>query len=155
MYSTDPNDPNLEQRTLPIGAVVSREQAQTEIEGWLDFRKTPAAERAQKADDIESLVNAVMYGQISINPDTKVITQKLDFPIEGEKGAADVTEIRHRPRVRTGEFNRAMEGVNVKSLLGGITTATVAAITGLPSLVIEKLDSQDTKISRTIASFFM
>lgn len=130
---------------------IAKDIAAQEVQGWLDFKKIKEKKQESYKDQIEVLVDAVSEGTLEINPETKNITQNLDFPIGSEM---KVSKLEYKPRLTVGEIQSHMGGVKATDADGRIT-AYVAALTNQPKELIKKLDTEDNSIAQSIAIFFL
>ena len=129
---------------------VTKEQAQSEVEAWLDYKKIGSKKRESQEAQIETLVDAVAEGDLVLNED-KSFTQKLKFEV-GEE--IKILELKYRPRLDMSTIHSKLDGV--KSSDGdGRVLAYVAALTGQVKSVIKKLDSEDYSVAQSIAIFFL
>lgn len=127
---------------------VDIDTATADITRWLDFKKVSEKKRETKADAIDSLIDSVCEGNLTVGEDC-VLKQKLIYPFDGE---LKVLELTFKNRLRVDE-------VKVKSNASedafAFITPYVSALTGLPIGVIKKMDMEDFKIAQSIANFFM
>jgi hypothetical protein len=121
------------------------------VQKWLDLKRIPAAKRETQKEAINSLIEAVSNGDISI-ADDGVITQKLIFPIT--IGGGELSELTYKPRLTVGEYKAHTANVKAGDFDGRIM-AYVRALTKLQVEVIDRLDTADTSIATSIAIFFM
>lgn len=133
---------------------VSPELAKKEVANWLDAKRIAPNKRARYADQIESLECAVMYGQVTINSDDRVINHHLAFPIQDSTGVEVLAKLEYKPRLRTEEIQQRLKGVS-SSDGSGIVAAVVSALTGQPAAMIGKLDTEDSTIAQSVAVFFL
>jgi hypothetical protein len=131
-------------------AKVSKEVAGSEIERWLDYKKSSEAQRVSYADQIEQLSNAIESGDLVLNEDFS-FTYKLKFDTGGEE---PVKELKFKPRISIGSLQKSLEGVKTSDADGRIT-AYIAALTGQPKGVIRALDTADYSIPQAIVVFFL
>lgn len=129
------------------------EQAEKEINEWLDNKKINAKKRIEKKENIDTLIGAMEEGSISIESDG-TITQKLKIGTTGEDGQPGVTELKFKPRLKVSTVQVCLKG----AALGdgyGVIIALAAALTGEPKNVIKDLDTEDFSVGSAIASFFL
>lgn len=129
---------------------ISYELASAEVEKWLSKNRIKASKRKASEPVIESLIEAVMYGQIVFD-ENLVITQNLDFPL-GED--ASVKTFTYKERITKKEVDDKLSVMKNKDGSASIT-AYVAALTTQPVGIIDKLDTRDYSISQSIAVFFI
>lgn len=132
-------------------AVVSREVAQHEIDGWLEYKKVPERKRESFKDSVDALVDAVSDGCLSVDGDTHVITQTLKFPVGSE---VHVDKLDWKPRLSVSNVHTHLQGVKATDADGRVL-AYMAALTGKPKEVIRSLDTEDYSIGQAIAIFFL
>jgi len=133
--------------------VISEAAAVAEVTAYLDAKRVKPLMRSARMGNIGILVQAVMYGEITINHETWVITHKLNFPINDQSGNIYKKELEYKFRVSLGEISEIMRNVSDSTEMGN-TKAYGAALTGLPAAVIEKLDTSDSAILASIGVFF-
>lgn len=126
------------------------DSATKEINGWLDIVGVRAKRREVCNGQIDTLVEAMQYGDISIL--NGVIKHKLVHPIT----ELDLTTLEYRNRLSIGDKQKVANGAKIEATdFGGQTTATIAALTGKGYSHISKLSMPDYKIGEAIAIFFM
>lgn len=130
---------------------LNRESAEAEVNSWLDYKKISDKKRESYKDNIESLIDAMVEGILTLDDKEKVITQGLKFPIGEEM---KVSELKYRPRITVGMVQAHMAGVKATDADGRIT-AYVAALTSQPKELIKKLDTEDNAVAQSIAIFFL
>lgn len=131
---------------------ITREMAEAEVNGWLDHKKVSAKKRDDQKDSVKALVDAIEEGHLIMNPETKVITHKLKFPLTS--GDRPIESLDYKPRLDIKTVHKAMEGVKASDADGRIL-AYVAALSSKPKAVIEKFDSEDYSICQSVAIFFL
>lgn len=131
--------------------VLPREQAEKEVNDWLDFKKMKPRRREEKKDAIEKLIEAVMDGDFVIDSETFKIKYKLSHPLKAE---VVTDELIFSPRANAGAIQGAMNDVKSDNVYETIT-AYVAVLTDKHKNVIKKLDVEDYNMANRIAIFFM
>jgi len=129
---------------------ISYELAQAEVEKWLSKNRIKSSKRKASEPVIESLIEAVMYGQLVFD-ENLIITQNLDFPL-GEDGS--LKSLTYKERITKKEVDDKLSAMKNKDGSASIT-AYVAALTLQPVAIIDKLDTRDYSISQSIAVFFI
>lgn len=129
------------------------EKAQEEVDGWLDLKQVDEKKRDSYKDSIETLVNGVMAGLLTID-DKGFITHKLKFPTEGDKESTGVTDLKYKPRLKMSSVHAALQGTKPGDA-HGMVLAYVSALTGQPKNLIKDLDTEDYSIGQAIAIFFV
>lgn len=132
------------------GPKVDRETAEAEVQKWLENKRIRGNKLESFADNIESLVECVMYGQLLIEEDFSW-THILDIPIPGD---VPMEKLSYKPRLTVQETHSKMKGVKGTDVDGRVV-ALVAALTGKPSALIGKLDTSDYSVAQNIAIFFL
>lgn len=138
------------QETPATTKAVSFEIASQDVNRWLDFKKISPKKREEKQDSIDSLVEAVQEGILRIDDDCNII-QKLSFPI-GEE--LKINELKFKPRITQGDLMSYTNNVKATDADGRIN-AYIAALSGQPKEAVKKMDTEDYKISQSIAFFFL
>jgi hypothetical protein len=129
--------------------------AKNEVEAWLNNKKVSAKKRSLQRASIETLIDAVQYGVISINHESMVITHTLNFPIKDTDGEVSLSELVFKPRTDVSEIKLRTKGLDPSDDGTGRLSAVAAALTGKAVGLIEKLDTEDTTIVQAIAIFFI
>jgi hypothetical protein len=132
---------------------VNQQLAEETIEAWLDAKKVKPKERQDKASLIEVLVDAVRYGNIAIDDNTRVITQFLDFPLTDSGGSVILSELKYNPRGGTGDL--LSKTANLKGIGMAVYIAFASTLTGQMVATLNKLDGEDFKVLQAITSFFL
>lgn len=132
---------------------VSREVALEDIHRWLDAKKVMPGKREENEKVIDTLVEEIMYGYLTVNDDC-TITQRLKWPLTGESGATTLDELIYRLRITTGTVNNNLKAL--KSQDGfSIIQAYASAVTGQPSNLLSRLDTEDARTMQAIVTFFV
>lgn len=133
--------------------VVNILTAEADVTNWLDAKKIKPAEREKNKDFINTLIDAVMYGQLSIDADTRVITQKLDFPLDDGKGNITLGTLTYQPRAAMG--NLLSKTGNLKGISMAVYIAYASTLTGEIIATLNRIDSEDFKVLQAITAFFL
>lgn len=128
-------------------SAIAKEVAEKEVNAWLDYKKIKPKQRTASAPMIEELVEAVMEGIISID-EKNVIKHKLSYPVDGL-----YSELTYKPRLTVGESLQS--SVSIGSAFDSMILSTISALTGKGTIELQKMDTEDYKISKSIAVFFM
>ncbi len=130
---------------------VSKEQAQQEVDSWLDFKKISEKKRETYQDQIDTLVSAISDGYLVLG-DNKVFTQTLRFPVEGDLGFETLD---YKPRVSAGAVQANLQRVKLTDSQG-MMMAYACALTDKPSALMKKMDqAEDWSLLQAIVIFFM
>lgn len=130
--------------------VVPIDTARKEVLSWVEFKKISEKRKSELEGVIEMLAENVSAGELSIDPGTFEITQKLKFPL-GENNATN--QLVFKPRIQGYALQDAMSGVKFNDEIGK-TFARISASTGVSVNIIKKMDSEDLAVSSNIAVFF-
>jgi hypothetical protein len=130
---------------------INREQAEKEVNAWLDHKHFSEKRRELKKDAIENLISAIEDGSLTMDPESFKITQQLLFPLKNEK---PVEQLVFLPRITVDAVQKSMGGTKADDL-HGMVKAYVCALTTQPKGVIAALDTEDYDIAQKIAIFFM
>ncbi len=136
---------------------VALEVAEKEVSGWLDLKKVNNSKRKSKKDQIETLVNAVCEGEVSINKDGTII-QTLKFaPISDTDSKEKIDPL--KSLVYKSRLSGAQRAAAMKNGSDGdwmkVIFATASALTGEMKETFASLDTEDLGIVMAIASFFL
>ena len=127
---------------------VIREVAEKEIEKWLDVKRIAPSKRESYATYTDTLINAVMDGDLVLNTDN-TFTYKLKFA-SGE-GAA-ISALKIKPRMSVYERSKATQGIKADDGEARLL-ALIAGITDQPRNIIAALDTEDASVLQAIAVF--
>lgn len=146
---------------------VAREVAEAEVTAWLDKKKILQGTRDRNQEYINTLVDALSEGIISIDGDpiegkkaestvsskepTWKIKHTLQFPFGEDKS---VRELEYLARLTDKMVKPYMVGVKADDADGRLL-GYVAALSRQPRAVLENLDSLDKKIAMSVAVFFL
>ena len=130
---------------------ITYEIAQKEIETWMDARRVSQSKRKNNESGVETLIEAVMYGQIVINEDTNQITQNLAYPLGEDES---VKTLVYKSRITQKEVQDRVSSLKSQDSLS-IISAYISALTLQPIAVLGKLDSTDYSLCQAIAVFFI
>lgn len=128
---------------------VSREVATEEVNSWLDYKKISDKKRIAQKDQIDSLVDAVCDGTLTLKAD-KTFVQELKFT-EGENA---ILKLEFKPRLKMSVIHSHLQGVKSSDADGRIG-AYIAALTNMPKSVIGTMDTEDFGVAQSIALFFL
>lgn len=130
---------------------VTREVAQKEVEGWLDYKKIRPSQRETHKDVIETLIEEVSEGTLEIDQTTFKITHNLLVPI-GESDS--LKKVDYRPRLNDNILEPFMKGVKPSDFIS-VGLAYIAALTNVNKGILSRMDSADMRIAKGIMVFFM
>ena len=128
--------------------VVSREVAAGEVDSWLDARKVRPSKREHLKNNIEELIDFMVDGIITIDPDDSFnITHKLMFPI------GDKIEFKYKSRIQNFDITNRLKTAGSDQI--SRISAYIGALSGEGVGIIGKMDTEDYEIAAVIAVFFM
>lgn len=129
---------------------VSREVAEQEINSWLEAKRISEKSREEKKDQIESLIDSIVEGDLQLQEDNSFV-HVLKFPIKGE---VEIKQLEYSARIKVATIQAHLQTVKNTDTFGMIT-AYVAALTEKPKNIIKELDTEDYRIAQAIAIFFL
>lgn len=129
---------------------VTKEIAVQEVEKWLDYKRIKQSQRDSQKAQIDVLIEAVMYGDITISDSADTIEQVLAMPVKG----LDINTLTYQSRITVMDLHKATDGVKATDFDGRLV-AYVSALTGKSPSHLKKMESEDFKIAQAIAVFFM
>jgi len=137
------------------GKKVDQESALKDFEKWIFIKKIRDQKRQENAkgkfEDV--IVSSIAEGDLSID-ENGYITQKLIFPIIDDNGNDILTELRFIPRIPVKLLNIKLKGVDASDA-DKRQVAYVSALTQVNMGILEKLDSEDSRISQAIVMYFL
>jgi len=128
--------------------VISKEQAEKEVNSWLDYKKVSAKKRESLKGNIAYLVDAMMEGSLILDPDTFVFEHTLKFPI------GSVKKLEYKPRLTLKEIQDRTQNIKTPGPIES-SIAYISALTGQPSSLIKEMDSEDNSLADYLSFFFM
>lgn len=128
---------------------IAREVAENEVKAWLDFKNIKDKKRDENQDSIDSIIDAVCDGLITIDSDF-VLTQKLMFPI-GSKG--EITQLSFKPRMKLSTVRICTQGIKTTDSLG-FAGGYISAATGEDRNIINSMEMDDFVLSQSVVIFF-
>lgn len=142
----------MEKKAQKSSRVISREQAEKEIESWLDTKRIFLSQREENQEQINYLVEAISKGILVLNQESNVLTQTLEYVMEDD--GEQITSISYKPRINDLMLKPYMVGVKASDNFA-VQNAYIACITEKNKPFISKLDSIDKKIANAIVVFFV
>lgn len=133
---------------------VSRDVAIEEINKWLNAKKISDKKREFNKENIETLVDSIVEGSLSLKEEDNVLVQNLKFPIESSDGKPAYTQLEYKPRIKMETVHLHLQNVKGSDADGRVC-AYIAALTGKPKDLIKKLDTEDYSVGTSIAIFFL
>jgi hypothetical protein len=130
---------------------IDRETAIAELDSWFEKKKIFQSQRDSQKDSVNTLIDAIQEGVLTLNKDTNVLTHTLLLPEDGEKSIKTLT---YRPRLNDVILKPFMEGNKSGSVID-MMLSYCAALTDTTKGVLARLDSADKRIANSIAVFFM
>lgn len=132
------------------GNAMTYEMADLEIRNYLKARRVKSRKIESDADTFESLVEAMMDGDITVEGD--VLKLKLSTPL-GE-GAKAIKELTFKPRVNLKAVKTHLSKYKAGDVEGRFLSYTTAA-TNVPTAALEHLDTTDWTLVIQIVGFYM
>jgi hypothetical protein len=129
---------------------IPREVAEKEINSWLDYKRIRSKKREKYKTTIENLIDAMEEGILVYNPETHELTQKLIWPIE----ELQISELVHKPRLISDQIDKSMKGADADDGTARIK-AYIKGSTGINSMTMKRLDSNDFNLSADLIVFFL
>jgi hypothetical protein len=130
---------------------IAREVAEAEIKVWLDYANVKDRARETYKEQVETLIDCVCDGTLTLNHETKILTQILNTPV-GKDGSERTLDF--KPRLRVGALQNHMRGVKAGDGDGRIL-AHVCALTSKNSELIKDMETHDYNTSSAIVIFFL
>lgn len=129
---------------------VTKEQAEIEVNEWLDFKKVGSAKRESQEEQIKALVNAIAEGDLVLN-EKKEFVQTLKVPVGVEIKIETLTYV---PRINMETVHAKLQGVKSNDADGRVL-AYIAALTGKAKSILKSMDTEDYGVAQAIAIFFL
>jgi hypothetical protein len=130
---------------------ITRELAVEEINSWLDAKKIFESRRENFKDAIETLVEAMQNGVLTLEQGGQ-FRHTLLFPIQGE--GISMTELTYKARLNRKMVNPHLKGVKPGDSEGRML-AHLQALTDAPKNILSVLDHEDERIADSILIFFI
>lgn len=132
-------------------AIIDIDEAKKEVISWLDYKKIGENKRDVNKANIDVMANAIADGNLILNPETKVLTQQLKFPIGDEMV---IKELQYRPRIDLGKVRKKMRDVTATAADDRIAVY-ICVLTSQSLDIIDRLDSEDQTLAQAIVLFFI
>jgi hypothetical protein len=126
--------------------------AGAEVKKWLDFKRVKPIKRSAYADHIGTLIQAVVYGEIEIKDDFRIV-HNLNSPILDTDGRPVYSKMEYKARITAQELNEALGKSGNESEIAN-TIAYGSALADLPVAIMRKLDTSDLSILAALSVFF-
>ena len=131
---------------------VAREVAEKEINDWLDSKKIFESDREAQKASVETLVDAIVNGVLTVNEDGNLVHTLL-FPL-GEEGKRNVTTLTYKKRLAERDTRKHLKGVSPQDVEGRMI-AYIQALTDEAAGIIGALDTTDSRIAKSVVVFFL
>jgi len=128
--------------------VISKEQAEKEVNSWLDYKKVSPKKRETLKGNIAYLVEAMMEGLLVLDSETFVFEHTLKFPV------GETKKLKYKPRLTIKEIQDRTQNIKISGPLEQ-SIAYISALTGQPSSIIKEMDSEDNTLADYLSFFFM
>lgn len=126
--------------------------ASKEVVKWLDYKKVRPVQRAVLGDKISTLIQAVMYGNLEIQPDFSIV-HNLNFPVETTDKKIALDKLTYVPRISAEKIDAALASMTSNTEIAN-TLAYGAALSGQAYGLVAKVDSSDVVIMAAVGVFF-
>lgn len=133
---------------------ITKVKAVEEINDWLKFKGIRRSVKEENESTIDDLAECMVDGLISIDPETKVITQKLTFPLVGPEGNKIASEFKFKPRVPVKALHINYKGINPKDTDAKLL-ATIETFSDESKNVLNQMDPTDYGVTQMIAVFYL
>jgi len=133
--------------------VIDPELALKEVEAFLDRKKIYPKRRATLQGAVDTIAEAIQYGQVTIAEDG-AITQELLDPIVDDKGNAVLSKISYSARIAPSIMASKIAALKSQTMEDKLLCHTMA-YSGQAAGIINKLESTDRNTCDAISLFFM
>jgi hypothetical protein len=133
--------------------MVDRNQAISEFEKWLEFKKINERKRQEMFSFEETIIDAIEEGRMTID-DKMQIELNLHFPLKNEAEEIVLGKLSFKPRIRLQELNSKLKGIKPGDGDARIV-AYMAALTSVNSGLLSKLYTEDTDVCQAICMYFL
>lgn len=132
---------------------VDNQTATMEITRWLDFKKVGEKKREDNQQFIDSLIEAVENGSVTIDEKNNLV-YTLPDPVLSDDDEPVLETLTFKPRITVKELNSKLKGVKTDDADGRIL-AYVSAITGENAGTISRMYSEHYAVCTSIVMFFL
>lgn len=140
---------------LDLKEVVSLEQAELEVEQLLDLNRVMPLKRSRLKLPIETLVEAVQYGYLSLDFKENTAVQKLQEPITDNGGSVVLSQMTIKLRVSTETLNKAVSSLKQGASQSALMLKYASIFTGEAEGIISKLCIADRDVIDSFCSLFL
>lgn len=127
------------------------EQARAEVIDWLKLCKISDSKIEKSEDVIESLTEAMQDRRLVI--DEKKVEYTLIHELKLDDGSTFLDKVNIKNRINYNAVKPYMKGIKSDDAIG-MMHAYACALIGEPMSTFTKLDTRDSGLLRSIASFF-
>lgn len=133
---------------------ITKEQAELEVESWLDCKGFDEDEKESFKGATEVLCQQFVKGILRLDEDKNII-QKLRFPIkETASGDLIFDELKHKPRVWVKDIHNQYRNLKADSEDLKIKACLLASV-DQKAIFMERLDSMDYRVASMVAGFLL
>lgn len=136
---------------IKLGKKITEELAIKEVEKWLDYKRVSDKKREESESQIETMVSAIMEGDLVVSESGNKLTHNLRFPIGNNE---EIKTLSYKARLSVKDRNRSLKGIKPTDtpeyILGHIS-----ALSDQNKALISEMDTEDHNIAQSIALFFM
>ncbi len=132
---------------------ISLDQAQQEVQSWLDYKKITDREREKMQEFEDVLIDNIVDGHLSLDEKYN-FHYNMKFPVMDEDGNEALSELTFKPRLDVLSKDKALRGVKSDDSEGR-QIAYVSALTDKAKGLLKKMDTEDNKVCTAIIMYFL
>lgn len=125
---------------------INKETATEEVNKWLDTMRITPRKRDGKTEQINKLVEMVMYGEVRFNEQGNPV-QKLEEPLPNYEELVYANRIKVDALISKGKLEGGTDAFTMTAIF-------ISAATGISVALAKKLDMKDLEVPGVILAFF-
>lgn len=133
-------------------SVITKKQAEVEINSWLSSQDISPEQREAHKLSIAKIVDGVVNGRIIVDSEKTMLTLVLKFPIG--TGEFATKELKFKSEIEVGDVQNRLVGAAPGDRYASVF-AHIAAATGEAVDVVRKMNMKDFNFADSIVVFFM
>lgn len=125
---------------------INKETATEEVNKWLDIMRITPRKRDGKTEQINKLIEMVMYGEVRFSEQGNPI-QKLEEPLPNYEELVYANRIKVDGLISKGKLESSTDAFTTTCIM-------ISSATGISVALAKKLDMKDLEVPSVILSFF-
>jgi hypothetical protein len=125
---------------------INKDTATEEVSKWLETMRIAPRKRDGKTEQINKLIEMVMYGEVRFNEQGNPV-QKLEEPLPNYEELVYANRIKVDGLISKGKLESSADAFTTTCIM-------ISSATGISVALAKKLDMKDLEVPSVILSFF-